>query len=104
MNRSDIRLSLLSNDRAVDRAMVILYQRQTVDERSTSSTKHTNGVGFNAADASLGTYYARWVMKGRRLSGQHLIKAREMALRYTGQLLEAAKIKQAASAAKTVPY
>lgn len=95
MTREQIKQVLRDNDRAVDRAMVVLYQRQTIDERSISQTKHSNGVGFSAADASLGTYFARYVLKGRPLTGQWLAKARRMALHYSGQLLEAAKIKEA---------
>lgn len=100
---SQIKYALLSNDRAVEKAMVLLYHRQTVDERSTSSTKHTNGRGFKASDAKLGTYYARWVLSKRRLSGHHLIKARAMALHYSRQLLEEAQLKQAREAATPVP-
>lgn len=88
---------LRTNDRAVDRAMVVLHERQTRDEQASSVTKHTNNRGFSAAHARLGSYYARWVMKGRRLTGRHLERAREIALHYTGQLLEAAQVKSRAA-------
>lgn len=88
MNKSQIRTLLLSNDRAVERAMVVLFQRQTVDEQRTSSTQHSNGRGFNAFHAKSGTYYAKWVLSGRRLTGRHLVAAREMACHYARQLAE----------------
>ena len=84
---------LRTNDAAVERAMVVLYERQTQDERSTSTTRHHNQRGFSSAHASKGSYYARWVRSGRRLTGHHLDRARKIALHYTSQLLEAARDK-----------
>jgi len=83
---------LIRNDYAVERAMVAIYNRQTRDEKATSDTHHFNKVGFSAAHASKGSYYARWVMSGRHLTGFHLDKARDMAIKYRRQLAdEAAK-------------
>lgn len=88
---------LNSNDRAVERAILFLYSQQTSDERVTSSTRHDNARGFSAADASRGSYYARWILgydrqgnrryPNRRLTGSHLDKARDMVLKYRRQLL-----------------
>jgi hypothetical protein len=89
-NRNGIRHLLLTNDRAVERAMVAIYKRQTADEKATDDTKHVNGRGFNCCHAKRGSYFARWVLSGRRLSGWHLETARKMALRYTRQLAEVA--------------
>lgn len=89
-NRARIRQILKMNDKAVERAMVALYDRQTRDEKATSDTKHNNNVGFSGAHAKKGSYYARWVLSGRKLDGYHLEKARGIALRYTRQLAEIA--------------
>ena len=62
---------LASNDRAVERAMVVIFQRQTPDEQQAAHTSHNNGRGFSAFDAKMGTYYARWVLSGRSLTGRH---------------------------------
>ena len=78
------------NDRAVERALVTIYKLQTEDEKEEKTTKHSNGVGFTAADAAVGTYYARYLMSGNRLTGDHLIKARTIALKYKRQLAAAA--------------
>lgn len=88
MNKAQVVSLLMSNDRAVERAMVALYNRQTVDEQRTSSTSHLNGRGFNAFHAERGTYWAKWVMSGRRLTGKHLDGARRMACHYARQLAE----------------
>lgn len=92
-------ISLLHlNDRAVERAMIVLYNNQTEDERSAGATKHHNRKGFNSYDAKTGTYYAMWVLSGRKLSGFHLERARVISLKYVGQLAQAAKEKAALKA------
>ncbi len=88
MNKTQIIALLMSNDRAVERAIVALYHRQTVGEQRTSSTVESNGRGFNAFHAERGTYWAKWVIGGRRLTGRHLAAARTMACYYARQLAE----------------
>lgn len=84
---------LLKSDKAVERAMVVIYDRQTQDEKATSDTRHTNQRGFSGAHASKGSYYARWILSGRHLTGSHLAKARAMSMHYWRQLIEAAELK-----------
>src|SRR5271156_4475383 len=79
------------NALAVEAAMVALYQRQTEDERSDKVTRHSNGRGFNYHHAERGTYYAKWVLGGRHLTGSHLSAARSMAIFYARQLGEIAE-------------
>lgn len=88
MTKTQIIAMLASNNRAVERALVALYHRQTVDEQHTSTTKHSNGVGFNAKDAEYATYLAKWVLSGRRLTGSHLAAGRRIATYYARQLAE----------------
>jgi len=82
---------LRTNDRAVERAILAIYRRQTQDEQVISHTRHSNNVGFSAAHASKGSYYARWIMSGRSLTGHHLNKARTMAIMYRRQLADEAQ-------------
>lgn len=91
--RDKIASLLASNDRAVERAIVAIYDRQTRDEKATSHTKHSNTIGFRACDASRGSYYARWILGGRKLTGHHLAKGRSLIMHYTRQLLEIASEK-----------
>lgn len=81
---------LFKSDYAVERAIVALYNRQTGDEQSSRDTRHRNGVGFSGADARLGSYWARWVLSGKNLTGKHLLNARKMSLKYIKQLSEIA--------------
>ena len=86
---------LNSSDRAVNRAMIAIYNRQTRDEQREADTKHTNKVGFSAAHARRGSYYGRWCKSGRCLTGRHLINARKIALHYAQQLADEANAKAA---------
>ena len=92
-SREDIRAILLKSDRAVERAMLCLYDRQTQDEQSSSITRYSNQRGFSGAHSIRGSYYARWVLSGKALSGVHLQKARKIALSYARQLAEVANTK-----------
>ena len=93
-----IKALLLKNDRAVERAIIVLFNRQTHTEQQAGHTSESNGRGFNAFDAESGSYYAKWIQSGRSLSGRHLEKARKMSQRYVRQLLEEVELKNAAGA------
>jgi hypothetical protein len=94
-NKAKIEAILRLNDKAIGRAMIVLYDRQTRDEKVVSDAKYTNKVGFSAAHAKRGSYYGRWCQSGRELTGHHLVKAREIALHYTQQLADEANAKAA---------
>jgi hypothetical protein len=84
--RTEIETLINTNDRAVERAMVAIWERQTRDEQATETTRHHNGIGFSGWTAKSGTYFANWVRSGRSLTGKHLAKARKIALHHAGQL------------------
>ena len=86
-NRDKIDNLLRTNDRAVYRAIVALYQRQTADEKARQDTIHRNHVGFSAAHARAATYFAQLVLSGRTLYPKALAKARKIALRHSKQLV-----------------
>lgn len=60
--REDIDAMLMTNDDAVMRAIVRLFEMQTADEQSSADTKRKNNRGFSAADAKAGTRMARWLL------------------------------------------
>lgn len=95
-----VRHAIQYNDFAVERAVVLLYERQTEDEKHGKTTLHSNGRGFSGAHASIGTYWAKWIKDGRRLTGSHLARARVMVSHYVGQLTEEAALKAASEAAE----
>lgn len=80
---------------AVERALLVLYARQTEDERAAGATTEHNGRGFGAVDAELLTSYAQQVETGRKQEGQKLtdrqmVYARKGVKKYVGQLVEVA--------------
>ena len=88
--KDQIQHLLNTNDRAVEKAIVAIYNRQTLDEKQASDTRHTNHRGFRSNHANKGSYYARWVNSGKHLSGHHLMNARKIAMQYHRQLCEIA--------------
>ena len=62
---------LFDNDtiacQAVGRALVVLFNRQTTDEKAANSTRLFNGRGFTSADARSGTITAKYFLKHKTL-------------------------------------
>ena len=86
----EIKSLLNRSNKAVEHAILAIFDRQTSDEQDASDTRHRNGRGFASCHAYMGSYYARWIQSGKHLDGKHLDKARKMALCYSGQLAEVA--------------
>lgn len=93
ISEQDIVNMLQCRDEAVERAILAIYRNQTYEEQKSGETLRLNGIGFSGSDARLGTYYAKWLLKGHHLNVKHLIKARKIALKYRKQLLAIARAK-----------
>ncbi len=97
MNRSFIRSKLAMNQKWLERGILAIDARQTMDEQESRETRWDNNQGWNAADAKLGSYLARWIRQhdyrpmGQRLSGEWIGKGRELMRKYAGQLVRIAK-------------
>jgi len=91
--KESIAALLCRSDRAVERAMVVLYERQTQYEQQTSTTNQYNDRGFNACHARFGSKMARVVKGGHTIFPAYMPKARKIALHYTRQLAEIANEK-----------
>lgn len=93
---------LITNDRAVIRAVIVLNQRQTLDEQQIKGTKNRNGQGFTPADAHMGTSMAEFAERTGRLTERQIAYWRKPNARgvprickYAGQLLEVARARAA---------
>jgi hypothetical protein len=84
--KSSIKELLRTNDNAVKRALVVLYDRQTRDEKLADATRHHNNRGFNHGDAKALGYWARLVIAKRELYPNTLAQARRRLMKYAGQL------------------
>ena len=51
----------------VGRACVVLFDRQTKDEKVTNTTNNHNNVGFTGADARSGSLTAKYYLKHKKL-------------------------------------
>ena len=81
-------------DKAVTRAIIAIYNNQTLEEKSCGGTIAGNGIGFSASDAHIGTYMAKYAIKTNKpISGEFLVKAQKIAVKYRKQLLTIANSK-----------
>ncbi len=96
------------------RAMMAIYDRQTVLEQNAETTSEDNGVGFNGLDAGILSSFAKQVARWdgtpesqRRfpvpLSEKQLAIARKKMAKYASQLARIARAKAEAKAAETPP-
>jgi hypothetical protein len=85
----------------LERALLVIFERQTADEKADGLTEHENGVGFTGTDAEFLTKMAKWVLdratkgvpEGKRLCGGQVAVVRKAMMKYHGQLAEVAKQK-----------
>jgi len=91
---------LNTNDKAVGRALIALFNRQTQGEQVSEATRNLNGEGFTPADAHMGSsmakfYAARGYLTERQLSYWRKPNAKGVPriCKYAGQLLIVAKAK-----------
>src|SRR5271167_1091260 len=63
---------LSTNDKALCRALVLLNERQTVDEQASEATRYHNGRGFRPCHAKMGTSMATFFTNRGYLSPKQL--------------------------------
>lgn len=89
-NKDNIQKMLDENDRAVCRALVAIYERQTEHEKCIGQTREHNGIGFSAFDAEFLSSLAEQVKTRGTLSPRQLELARKKIKSYWRQLVEIA--------------
>lgn len=85
--------------KVVGRALLVLFNNQTADERALNTTNKDNGIGFTGADARGGSLTAKFYKKHGTLEDWQLekwLKPNRLA-KYHNQLNEAAKRRRKAS-------
>lgn len=102
LNKESIVALLERNDKAVGRALLVLYRNQTFDEQSNQDVKYQNGKGFRPAHARMGTSMATFFMNKGYLSQKQTAYWRVRDVKgnmrigiYWRQLLKAAEAKAA---------
>ena len=105
LNKAAILNLLETNDKAVARALVVLNERQTLDEQQSEHTKHHNNRGFRPCHARMGTSMAKFFERNGYLTAKQIAywrktdRAGNMRIGiYWGQLIDAATAKAAMQA------
>lgn len=99
--KQSIEAILRTNDRAVEKAILVLFRNQTREEQALNSTNVHNQKGFTASDAHWGSIHAKTLLRGGRLADWQLrywrnpVRGKPRIARYWRQLLIAAEEKAA---------
>jgi hypothetical protein len=104
--KAQIQKLIDTDDKAVARAVVRIYQRQTASEQRAEHTHLNNSIGFNAPDAKYLTFAAKYVLRNGALTGEHIDRVRAKIRRYWKQLIEIAEetnARRVALGMETVP-
>lgn len=86
-SKQDIKDLLSRNDKAVKRALLLIYDYQTEEEKSCEETVEDNGIGFSGVDANILSSFARQLKEKEWLSSKQMEIARKKMLKYSGQIL-----------------
>jgi len=88
-----IKIMLATDTKWLYRGIVAIYKKQTDDEQAVQETMESNGVGFNSCDAKRLSQYAQEILHTGKLSERNRIVARQIMLKYAGQLARIANNK-----------
>jgi hypothetical protein len=85
--REELTALVESNDTALNRFIIRIYNQQEADEQRVEQTRKVNGCGFNSSDAPFMSSLAKQILSGLMLSARQKIKARKAMKKYVGQLM-----------------
>lgn len=74
------------SDRFVVNSLLRLYDKQTVDEKNSRTTQHSNKMGFNAFDAKPLSGVAVQVIQNQFITPKQIGFCRSKLIKYAGQL------------------
>ena len=94
MNRTwtkdEIKYKIFTSDEWLYRAILAIYSKQSDKEKETGETRYENGVGFTGYDARSLSYYAKWILRHKKLDRWHINIVRERMMKYAKQLTKIA--------------
>lgn len=94
-NRENLWAVIQVSDDQLAKALLALYQRQTMSEQASNQTSEANGVGFNGVDAPFLSSCAEGVKKFGGLTHKQVPHVRRMLKKYVGQLVDIANEREA---------
>ena len=89
-----VRHLLETNDKAIRKALLRIYDFQTQDEKYSQSTNKYNDVGFSGCDAQILSSFAEQIQKGWKLSPKQMGILRTKMKKYWKQILSISDIPQ----------
>lgn len=89
--RRELQALLLASDKALERAIVVIWEQQTYTEQESGQALIEDGVGFNKFDAPLMTKYAKQLIGKTHLTNKQKLKARSVMPKYWKQLMRISK-------------
>ncbi|QDJ96237.1 hypothetical protein Xoosp13_50 [Xanthomonas phage Xoo-sp13] len=84
--KEEIHAKLKTDDKWLIRGLLAIYARQTDEEQNADVTKESNGIGFNAFDATILSDMAKQYKRTAFLSKRQIAIVRKCMLKYSGQL------------------
>lgn len=93
--KDQIKGLLETNDKAVCRGVLAIFEYQTSYEKEANMTNEDNGVGFNGADADILSSFAKGIKRYGNLTEKQMVIARKKMMKYAGQLAKIANEKNA---------
>lgn len=84
---------LKHSDKAVERAIVVIYDGQSDDEKRKGRSLAYNNIGFNRVDTEPLSIMAEQLLSGRHLTSRQLSEARRKVPKYWRQLMNISKAK-----------
>lgn len=76
-----------TNDKALLKAIVLVYDQQTLEEKQFGESKEENDVGFTKVDAKVLGDIAEKIKQGQQLTAGELAKSRNKMKKYWKQLM-----------------
>ena len=88
------------NDKAVYRAILLIYSFQTDEEKYMGTTKTVNGRGFSKFDVEVLSSFAMQLRRGQELTLKQMYVARPKIKKYVGQILQYMKDREESNLVK----
>ena len=88
LKREYLKKKLTSSKKWALRALMLIYSRQTDDEKRSDSTRHHNKVGFNGCHAEIMSSFAKQYQARGTLSDRQMATLFKIIHKYWKQVLE----------------
>lgn len=89
-----IHTRIANGDNAAKKALLVIFEHQTEEEKVIRETRENNGVGFNGTDAHILSEFAKQLQEKGWLSQKQMAIVRKKMPKYAGQLFRLLQARQ----------